>query len=115
MAHKWHELVVLTTAAYQAIQLPARVAPSSFSSSSSTSSSSSETGAGSHSPPAAPAADVSRETAAALCELQRTLAALMGQPVTLVQLPNEAVPLVDQLTGLASELRKTRLCLEEYV
>ncbi|CAN7937018.1 unnamed protein product [Ixodes hexagonus] len=116
LAHKWHELVVLTTAAYQAIQLPARVAPSSScSSSSSTSSTSSEPGVGSHSPPAAPAADVSRETAAALCELQRTLAALMGQPVTLVQLPSEAVPLVDQMTGLASELRRTRLCLEEYV
>ncbi|EEC19235.1 zinc finger, C4 type, putative [Ixodes scapularis] len=71
LAHKWHELVVLTTAAYQAIQLPAR--------------------------------------------LQRTLAALMGQPVTLVQLPSEALPLVDQMTGLASELRRTRLCLEEYV
>ncbi|KAM7304335.1 hypothetical protein ISCGN_014235 [Ixodes scapularis] len=116
LAHKWHELVVLTTAAYQAIQLPARVAPpSSCSSSSSTSSTSSEPGVGPHSPPAAPAADVSRETAAALCELQRTLAALMGQPVTLVQLPSEALPLVDQMTGLASELRRTRLCLEEYV
>lgn len=116
LAHKWHELVVLTTAAYQAIQLPARVAPSSScSSSSSTSSTSSEPGVGPHSPPAAPAADVSRETAAALCELQRTLAALMGQPVTLVQLPSEALPLVDQMTGLASELRRTRLCLEEYV
>ncbi|KAL1420262.1 hypothetical protein MTO96_024481 [Rhipicephalus appendiculatus] len=105
LAHKWHELVVLTTAAYQAIQLPARVAPSSSCSSSGSSD------GGPHSPPA----DVSRETAAALCELQRTLAALMGQPVTLVQLPSEAVPLVDQMTGLASELRKARLCLEEYV
>ncbi|KAL3198558.1 hypothetical protein MRX96_014374 [Rhipicephalus microplus] len=105
LAHKWHELVVLTTAAYQAIQLPARVAPSSSCSSSASSD------GGPHSPPA----DVSRETAAALCELQRTLAALMGQPVTLVQLPSEAVPLVDQMTGLASELRKARLCLEEYV
>ncbi|KAK8771461.1 hypothetical protein V5799_025295 [Amblyomma americanum] len=95
LAHKWHELVVLTTAAYQAIQLPARVAASC--------------------PSDGPPADVSRETAAALCELQRTLAALMGQPVTLVQLPSEAVPLVDQMTGLASELRKARLCLEEYV
>lgn len=103
LAHKWHELVVLTTAAYQAIQLPARVGSSSCSSSASSD--------GPNSPPA----DVSRETAAALCELQRTLAALMGQPVTLVQLPSEAVPLVDQMTGLASELRKARLCLEEYV
>ncbi|XP_076359926.1 hormone receptor 4-like isoform X1 [Tachypleus tridentatus] len=87
LTHKWHELLVLTTCAYQAIHGPVK---------------SSET-------------SLDQEIAAGLCRLQSCLAAMMGRSITLEQLRLEAGPLVDRLIQLGSAFRRMKLCVEEYV
>ncbi|XP_013788321.2 hormone receptor 4-like [Limulus polyphemus] len=87
LTHKWHELLVLTTCAYQAIHGPVKYSESSL----------------------------DQEIVAGLCRLQNCLAAMMGRPITLEQLRLEAGPLVEHLTHLSSAFRRMRLCIEEYV
>ncbi|XP_064457010.1 hormone receptor 4-like [Ornithodoros turicata] len=118
LTHKWHELLVLTTAAYQAIQLsrvPGDRGTGQQTSASSTGSGSSPGGSSVGRTSPQETGSARSETTAALCGLQRSLMALMGRPITLDQLHSEAGPLVDQLTSLASGLRRVGLCLEEYV
>ncbi|XP_076352080.1 uncharacterized protein LOC143247624 [Tachypleus tridentatus] len=87
LTHKWHEILVLTTCAYQAI----------------------------HGPIKGSEASLEQDIAAGLCRLQTCLAAMMGRPITLDQLRLEAGPLVEHLTQLSSAFRQMRLCTEEYV
>ncbi|XP_076321152.1 nuclear hormone receptor family member nhr-91-like [Tachypleus tridentatus] len=87
LTHKWHELLVLTTCAYQAIHGPVKYSESSL----------------------------DQEIIAGLCRLQNCLAAMMGRPITLEQLRLEAGPLVEHLTHLSTAFRRMRLCIEEYV
>ncbi|XP_022242285.1 ecdysone receptor-like isoform X2 [Limulus polyphemus] len=87
LTHKWHEILVLTTCAYQAI----------------------------HGPIKGSEASLEQDIAAGLCRLQTCLAAMMGRPITLDQLRSEAGPLVEHLTQLSSAFRRMRLCIEEYV
>ncbi|XP_013785695.2 hormone receptor 4-like [Limulus polyphemus] len=87
LTHKWHELLVLTTCAYQAIHGPVKGSETSL----------------------------EQDIAAGLCRLQNCLAAMMGRPITLEQLRLEAGPLVEHLTQLSCAFRRMRLCVEEYV
>ncbi|XP_067140213.1 hormone receptor 4 [Centruroides vittatus] len=94
LTHKWHELLVLTTCAYQAIHGNHK----------STDNSSSD-----------PTIDLQHDIAADLCTLQTCLAAMMGRPFTLEQLKLEVGPLVEHLAQLTASFRRLRLCIEEYV
>ncbi|XP_028967280.1 hormone receptor 4-like [Galendromus occidentalis] len=94
LTHKWHQLLVLTTAAYQSMRLPPRC-PQSHGVSD-------------------PSAEDS-EVKAALHDLQGSLTALMGRHIGMEQLEQEAGELVDKLTRLALCLRRGEVTMEEYV
>jgi nuclear receptor subfamily 6 group A len=87
LTHKWHELLVLTTSAWQAMHTPG--------------------------PPLAMTPE--EETMDNLQVLQRCLQAMMGRSLTLDQLRQDVGQMVERLTFLTRSFRRLGIRIEEYV
>jgi len=87
LTHKWHELLVLTTSAWQAMHTPG--------------------------PPTSLTAE--EETMENIQILQRCLQAMMGRSLTLEQLRQDVGQMVERLTYLTRSFRRLGIRLEEYV
>ncbi|XP_071518557.1 hormone receptor 4-like isoform X5 [Panulirus ornatus] len=94
LTHKWHELLVLTTSAYQAIYGLQKLG--------SRSSDGTE-------------AEFHQEVSNNLCTLQTCLNSMMGQPITMDQLRHEVGVMVEKITHVTLALRKIKIQIEEYV
>ncbi|GAB6026608.1 Ligand-binding domain of nuclear hormone receptor [Chamberlinius hualienensis] len=87
LTHKWHELLVLTTSAYQAIYGRDGSVDDS---------------------------DVAKETSANLVKLQTCLANMLGRTVTIDELKHEVGIIVEKISHLVCKLRRLNLSMEEY-
>lgn len=87
LTHKWHELLVLTTSAWQAM----------------------------HTPPPPPGMSYEEETMENLRVLQRCLQAMMGRSLTIEQLRQDVGQMVERLTHLTRTFRRLGIKIEEYV
>ncbi|CAG7816895.1 unnamed protein product [Allacma fusca] len=87
LTHKWHELLVLTTSAWQAMHTPG--------------------------PP--PNMSAEEETTESLQVLQRCLQAMMGRSLTVEQLRQDVGQMVERLTYLTRAFRRMGVRIEEYV
>ncbi|XP_066985760.1 hormone receptor 4 isoform X4 [Macrobrachium rosenbergii] len=94
LTHKWHELLVLTTSAYQAIYGLQKLG--------SRSSDGTE-------------AEFHQEVSNNLCTLQTCLNSMMGRPITMDQLRQEVGVMVEKITHVTLALRKAKIQIEEYV
>ncbi|CAL4112823.1 unnamed protein product [Meganyctiphanes norvegica] len=94
LTHKWHELLVLTTSAYQAIYGHRKLG--------SRSSDGTE-------------AEFHQEVSNNLCTLQTCLNSMMGRPITMDQLRMEVGVMVEKITHVTLALRKLKVQIEEYV
>ncbi|XP_048481864.1 hormone receptor 4 isoform X2 [Plutella xylostella] len=93
LMEKWHEISVLTTAAYQAMH-----------------------GKHAHAPPSADhEQDFMQEVNANLRTLQSCLTSLMGRPITLEQLRLDVGLVVEKMTQITCVFRRIQLRMEEYV
>ncbi|CAB3363218.1 Hypothetical predicted protein [Cloeon dipterum] len=87
LTHKWHELLVLTTSAYQAI----------------------------HGKPFDQNTDFNQEVANNLSTLQACLSSMMGRHITMEQLRQDVGLMVEKITHVTLMFRKMCLRMEEYV
>nr|CAD7600202.1 unnamed protein product [Timema genevievae] len=94
LTHKWHELLVLTTSAYQAIHGGHKMG--------STGSDGAE-------------ADFAQEVANNLSTLQTCLTSMMGRPITMDQLRQDVGLMVEKITHVTLMFRRIKLRMEEYV
>ncbi|KAG5309049.1 HR4 protein, partial [Acromyrmex insinuator] len=94
LTHKWHELLVLTTSAYQAMHGHHRL----------TNVSTDGTGA-----------DFMQEVTNNMYTLQRCLTSMMGRPITMDQLRQDVGLMVEKITYVTLMFRRVRLRMEEYV
>lgn len=125
LTHKWHELLVLTTSAYQAIRggsQPWDPDPGGGSSTTGTGASSAESDVKSSSANTTNAnssfcaeTDFGREVAHNLSRLQRCLTSMMGRPITMDQLRHEVGIMVEKITHVIVMFRRLRLTMDEYV
>ncbi|XP_053601041.1 hormone receptor 4 isoform X2 [Plodia interpunctella] len=93
LMEKWHEISVLTTAAYQAMH-----------------------GKHAHAPPSSDHEhDFMQEVNANLRTLQNCLTSLMGRPITLEQLRLDVGLVVEKMTQITCVFRRIQLRMEEYV
>ncbi|KAJ2946584.1 hypothetical protein O0L34_g12639 [Tuta absoluta] len=93
LMEKWHEISVLTTAAYQAMH-----------------------GKHAHAPPSSDhEQDFHAEVNANLRTLQNCLTSLMGRPITLEQLRLDVGQVVEKMTQITCVFRRIQLRMEEYV
>lgn len=140
LTDKWHEILILTTAAYQALHGKRHTASSTQSSTSTSSSASSNSSASSSSssptqhnqnnnatstsPPhmsTHPASvhkddpEFVAEVNAHLTTLQTCLTTLMGQPIAMEQLKLDVGHMVDKMTQITIMFRRIKLRMEEYV
>ncbi|XP_037871521.1 nuclear receptor GRF isoform X1 [Bombyx mori] len=93
LMEKWHEISVLTTAAYQAMH-----------------------GKQTHAPPSSDhEQDFMQEVNANLRTLQNCLTSLMGRPITLEQLRLDVGLVVEKMTQITCVFRRIQLRMEEYV
>lgn len=93
LTHKWHELLVLTTSAYQAIHGARKI----------------------WSGPEPTEHDFHQQVSANLVTLQTCLAAMMGRPLTLDQLRQDVGLMVERITHVTMMLQRCQLRMEEYV
>ncbi|ENN74500.1 hypothetical protein YQE_08945, partial [Dendroctonus ponderosae] len=96
LTHKWHELLVLTTSAYQAIQKAA-----------------SEQQLQTSSTMIEP--DFSQEVETNLCTLQNCLTSMMGREITIEQLRQDVGLMIEKITHVTLMFRQIKLTMEEYV
>nr|CAD7268448.1 unnamed protein product [Timema shepardi] len=94
LTHKWHELLVLTTSAYQAIHGGHKMG--------SIGSDGAE-------------ADFAQEVANNLSTLQTCLTSMMGRPITMDQLRQDVGLMVEKITHVTLMFRRIKLRMEEYV
>lgn len=94
LTHKWHELLVLTTSAYQAIHGDGRIG---------TTRTDGET------------VELHQEVATNLVTLQTCLTSMMGQPITMDQLRQDVGNMVEKITKVIATFRQFQLKMEEYV
>ncbi|XP_066595570.1 hormone receptor 4 [Prorops nasuta] len=94
LTHKWHELLVLTTSAYQAMHGQHKF----------TNVSSDGTGA-----------DFMQEVSNNMYTLQTCLTSMMGRPITMDQLRQDVGLMVEKITYVTLMFRRVRLRMEEYV
>lgn len=94
LTHKWHELLVLTTSAYQAIHGAHKLG--------STSTDGTE-------------ADFTQQVSNNLCTLQTCLTSMMGRPITMDQLRQDVGLMVEKITHVTLMFRRIKLRMEEYV
>ncbi|KDR18027.1 hypothetical protein L798_07819, partial [Zootermopsis nevadensis] len=94
LTHKWHELLVLTTSAYQAIHGAHKLG--------STSSDGTE-------------ADFTQEVSNNLVTLQTCLTSMMGRPISIDQLRQDVGQMIEKITHVTLMFRRIKLRMEEYV
>ncbi|KAG5890415.1 hypothetical protein JTB14_017636 [Gonioctena quinquepunctata] len=94
LTHKWHELLVLTTSAYQAIHKTAA--------------------AGDHMNTMLKV-DFSQEVESNLCTLQNCLTSMMGREITIEQLRQDVGLMIERITHVTLMFRQIKLTMEEYV
>ncbi|KAF6204780.1 hypothetical protein GE061_018942 [Apolygus lucorum] len=94
LTHKWHELLVLTTSAYQAIH-----------------------GANKPGSVASDGTEVhfTQEVSNNLCTLQTCLTSMMGRPITMDQLRQDVGLMVEKITHVTLMFRRIKLTMHEYV
>ncbi|KAF4517921.1 hypothetical protein B566_EDAN005986 [Ephemera danica] len=90
LTHKWHELLVLTTSAYQAIH-------------------------GGGAKPGQEPPDFAQEVAHNLGTLQTCLSQMMGRHITMEQLRQDVGLMVEKITHVTLMFRRVSLRMEEYV
>ncbi|XP_049821028.1 hormone receptor 4 isoform X3 [Aethina tumida] len=93
LTHKWHELLVLTTSAYQAIHKAADTMP----------------------PTTVIDTDFNQEVEANLCTLQSCLTSMMGREITIEQLRQDVGLMIEKITHVTMMFRQIKLTMEEYV
>ncbi|GAB0097485.1 hormone receptor 4 [Sergentomyia squamirostris] len=111
LTDKWHELLVLTTAAYQALH--GKKSSPSTNAGTPTQQSSSPT-----SRPITPEKndpEFVQEVTKHLCTLQTCLTTLMGQPISMEQLKADVGHMVEKMTQITIMFRRIKLKMEEYV
>nr|UYH70452.1 nuclear receptor 4 [Locusta migratoria] len=91
LTHKWHELLVLTTSAYQAMHGVHKL------------------------PNDSSEADFTQEVSNNLCILQTCLTSMMGRTITMDQLRQDVGLMVEKITHVTLMFRKIKLQMEEYV
>ncbi|KAG7209185.1 hypothetical protein KM043_015317 [Ampulex compressa] len=94
LTHKWHELLVLTTSAYQAMHGQHKF----------TNVGTDGTGA-----------DFMQEVSNNMYTLQTCLTSMMGRPITMDQLRQDVGLMVEKITYVTLMFRRVRLRMEEYV
>merc|ERR1719422_943781 len=94
LTNKWHELLVLTTSAYQAINGNRRMG-STYSDGAT--------------------AELHQEVATNLVTLQTCLTSMMGRPITMDQLRQDVGPMVEKITKVITSFRNFQLSKQEYV
>ncbi|XP_057657601.1 hormone receptor 4 isoform X3 [Diorhabda carinulata] len=93
LTHKWHELLVLTTSAYQAIH---KVATEQMTTT-------------------FIEPDFSQEVESNLCTLQNCLISMMGREITIEQLRQDVGLMIERITHVTLMFRQIKLTMEEYV
>ncbi|XP_043471799.1 hormone receptor 4 isoform X2 [Leptopilina heterotoma] len=94
LTHKWHELLVLTTSAYQAMHGQHRV------------SNAGNDGTGT---------DFMQEVSNNMYTLQTCLSTMMGREITMEQLRQDVGLMVEKITYVTHMFRRVKLRMEEYV
>ncbi|XP_074033214.1 nuclear hormone receptor 4 isoform X3 [Leptinotarsa decemlineata] len=94
LTHKWHDLLVLTTCAFQAINKP--------------------NAAGGQGTPVGEA-EFNQEVDSNLLTLKNCLASMMGREVTMDQLREDVGLMIERITHVAIMFRQIKLTMEEYV
>ncbi|KAL5240969.1 hypothetical protein ACI65C_008379 [Semiaphis heraclei] len=98
LTHKWHELLVLTTSAYQAIHGPQKIWNSTNMNGDRNEDS-----------------EFHQEVFQNLCILQNCLSSMMGKPITMDQLRQDVGVMVEKITHVTLMFRRVKLRMEEYV
>ncbi|VVC30584.1 Hypothetical protein CINCED_3A020904 [Cinara cedri] len=98
LTHKWHELLVLTTSAYQAIHGPQKIWNSTNINGDRNDDS-----------------EFNQEVSHNLCILQNCLSSMMGKPITMDQLRQDVGVMVEKITHVTLMFRRVKLRMEEYV
>ncbi|XP_050521497.1 hormone receptor 4 isoform X2 [Daktulosphaira vitifoliae] len=99
LTHKWHELLVLTTSAYQAIHGPQKIW------------SSGNINGGDRNDDT----EFNQEVSHNLHILQTCLSSMMGKPITMDQLRQDVGVMVEKITHVTLMFRRLKLRMEEYV
>jgi len=94
LTHKWHELLVLTTSAYQAIHGFRRMGTTRTD---------------------GEKVELHQEVATNLVTLQTCLTSMMGKPITMDQLRQDVGNMVEKITKVIAIFRQFQLKMEEYV
>merc|ERR1712178_583692 len=94
LTHKWHELLVLTTSAYQAIYGTKRMGTTRTD---------------------GEKVELHQEVATNLVTLQTCLTSMMGKPITMDQLRQDVGIMVEKITKVITTFRNFRLTMQEYV
>jgi len=94
LTHKWHELLVLTTSAYQAIHGTKRMGTTRTD---------------------GEKVELHQEVATNLVTLQTCLTSMMGKPITMDQLRQDVGIMVEKITKVIAVFRSCHLRMEEYV
>ncbi|CAB4057031.1 NR6AN [Lepeophtheirus salmonis] len=94
LTHKWHELLVLTTSAYQAIHGSKRMGTTRTD---------------------GEKVELHQEVATNLVTLQTCLTSMMGKPISMDQLWQDVGNMVEKITKVIAIFRQFRLTMEEYV
>ncbi|KAF5294297.1 hypothetical protein FQA39_LY13441 [Lamprigera yunnana] len=95
LTHKWHELLVLTTSAFQAIHAKSKLPVEQMTS--------------------IPEPDFNEEVSNNLCTLQSCLTSMMGRSITMDQLQQDVGLMVEKITHVTLMFRRIKLSMEEYV
>ncbi|KAF5293842.1 hypothetical protein FQR65_LT10980 [Abscondita terminalis] len=95
LTHKWHELLVLTTSAFQAIHAKSKSPVEQLTS--------------------IPEPDFNEEVSNNLCTLQSCLTSMMGRSITMDQLQQDVGLMVEKITHVTLMFRRIKLSMEEYV
>ncbi|XP_066251404.1 hormone receptor 4 [Euwallacea similis] len=96
LTHKWHELLVLTTSAYQAIQKAASEQQVQMATT-------------------IIEPDFNQEVETNLCTLQNCLTSMMGREITMEQLRQDVGLMIEKITHVTLMFRQIKLTMEEYV
>jgi nuclear receptor subfamily 6 group A len=91
LTHKWHELLVLTTSAYQAIHKAGDQLTTVIKT------------------------DFNHEVETNLCTLQSCLTSMMGREITIEQLRQDVGLMIEKITHVTLMFRQIKLTMEEYV
>ncbi|EAT42641.2 AAEL005850-PA [Aedes aegypti] len=110
LTDKWHEILVLTTAAYQALH-----GSKSIGSQLQSSTGGNGPGGGTVLAPDKQDSEFVEEITAHLHTLQSCLTTLMGHPISIEQLKIDVGQMVEKMTQITIMFRRSKLKMEEYV